>query len=324
MSENKNLLRIGAIAKQVGISHNSLQNYVKLRLIEPTEVTETGGRLFAKSTVERVKLIKRLNESGYPLRAIQELFFEGRHYLSQDLLSEKKNLLRIGSAARRAGISRQSLQYYLQVGLLEPTEVTPTGRRMFDENIIERIKLIRKLNKSGYPLRAIRDLFFENLYDQSQAFLRPEKTSQIAIASREAWTKLINELSRSPELLHGLDPRKFEELIAELLDREGLNVHLTPMTRDGGRDILAYYQTPVGNHLYLVECKRHQLDNPVGIAVVQRLYGVISQERATYGLIVATSLFSKVALSFADKVKYQIGLKDYEAIKRWLRSQMLA
>ncbi len=73
----------------------------------------------------------------------------------------KKNLMPIGAAAKKAGISRQSLQYYLMVGLLEPTEVTPTGRRMFDEKIIERIKLIKKLNKSGYPLRAIRELFLE-------------------------------------------------------------------------------------------------------------------------------------------------------------------
>lgn len=72
-----------------------------------------------------------------------------------------KKLMSIGTAAKKAGISRQSLQYYLMVGLLEPTEVTPTSRRLFDEKSIERIKLIRKLNKSGYPLRAIRELFLE-------------------------------------------------------------------------------------------------------------------------------------------------------------------
>ncbi len=75
-------------------------------------------------------------------------------------MSQKK-LMSIGIAAKKAGISRQSLQYYLMVGLLEPTEVTPTSRRMFDEKSIERIKLIKKLNKSGYPLRAIRELFLE-------------------------------------------------------------------------------------------------------------------------------------------------------------------
>ena len=77
------------------------------------------------------------------------------------MLSKKGNLMAIGAAAKKAGISRQSLQYYLMVGLLEPTEVTPTGRRLFDEKSIERIKLINKLNQSGYPLRAIRELFME-------------------------------------------------------------------------------------------------------------------------------------------------------------------
>jgi DNA-binding transcriptional MerR regulator len=76
-------------------------------------------------------------------------------------LSEKSKLVPIGKAAKKAGVSRQSLQYYLMVGLLEPTEVTPSGRRLFNEKSIERIKLIKKLNKSGYPLRAIRELFME-------------------------------------------------------------------------------------------------------------------------------------------------------------------
>jgi DNA-binding transcriptional MerR regulator len=76
-------------------------------------------------------------------------------------LSQKSKLTSVGAAAKKAGISRQSLQYYLMVGLLEPTEITPTGRRLFDEKAIERIKLIKKLNDSGYPLRAIRELFLE-------------------------------------------------------------------------------------------------------------------------------------------------------------------
>jgi MerR family transcriptional regulator, thiopeptide resistance regulator len=76
-------------------------------------------------------------------------------------MSEEKELVSIGQAAEKAGVSRQSLQYYLMVGLLEPTEVTPTGRRLFNRKAIEQIRLIKRLNDSGYPLRAIRDLFME-------------------------------------------------------------------------------------------------------------------------------------------------------------------
>jgi len=80
-------------------------------------------------------------------------------------LNEKDKLVPIGAAAKKAGISRQSLQYYLMVGLLEPTEITETGRRMFDNKAIERVRLIKELNASGYPLRAIRELFMEGHAD---------------------------------------------------------------------------------------------------------------------------------------------------------------
>ena len=76
-------------------------------------------------------------------------------------MSTEARLMSIGVAAKKAGISRQSLQYYLMVGLIEPTEVTPSARRLFDEKAIDRIKLVKRLNESGYPLRAIRELFLE-------------------------------------------------------------------------------------------------------------------------------------------------------------------
>lgn len=76
-------------------------------------------------------------------------------------MTEENKLMQIGAAAKKAGISRQTLQYYLMLGLMEPTQVSPTGRRLFDGRSIERIKLIKQMNASGYPLRAIRELFLE-------------------------------------------------------------------------------------------------------------------------------------------------------------------
>ena len=68
-------------------------------------------------------------------------------------------LLRIGAAAEKAGISRQMLQYYVMVGLIKPAGKSPCGQRLFDQESISRIKLIRKLNRSGYSLRDIRETF---------------------------------------------------------------------------------------------------------------------------------------------------------------------
>jgi DNA-binding transcriptional MerR regulator len=73
--------------------------------------------------------------------------------------AEDKKLLPISKAANAAGVSRQSLQYYIMVGLIEPTQRSSGGRGLFDHACIERIKMISKLNQSGYPLREIREIF---------------------------------------------------------------------------------------------------------------------------------------------------------------------
>jgi DNA-binding transcriptional MerR regulator len=68
-------------------------------------------------------------------------------------------MMTIGSAAKLAGVSRQTMQYYIMLGLVDASKITPTGRRLFDRNTIDKVKLIKKLNDSGYTLRAIRELF---------------------------------------------------------------------------------------------------------------------------------------------------------------------
>lgn len=80
-------------------------------------------------------------------------------------MARSDELMPTGAAAKKAGVSRQSLQYYLMVGLLKPVQVTSTGRRLFDQESISRIRLISKLNGSGYTLRAIRELFLMSRAD---------------------------------------------------------------------------------------------------------------------------------------------------------------
>ncbi|MFA6185821.1 MAG: MerR family transcriptional regulator [Phycisphaerae bacterium] len=77
------------------------------------------------------------------------------------MMKTKSKLMSIGAAAKEAGVSTQSLAYYIMVGLVKPTVVSDTNRRLFDGKAVDRIKLVKKVNKSGYPLRAIRELFLD-------------------------------------------------------------------------------------------------------------------------------------------------------------------
>lgn len=141
--------------------------------------------------------------------------------------------------------------------------------------------------------------------------------------SNNQWGQILQQLIRNPELMRVMTPRKFEELVAELLTREGLCVTLTPQARDGGRDILASLKTSVGEHLYLVECKRYSQDRPVGVQLVRQLYGIVEVERATAGLLVTTSSFTAGATNLQKTLAHRIALRDYSGIVSWIQKLSL-
>lgn len=80
------------------------------------------------------------------------------------MAKEKKTsrqLLKTAEAAQAGGVSRQTLQYYLMVGLVKATERTSAGHQLFDEKAIKRIQLVKQISDSGYPLREIREIFLQ-------------------------------------------------------------------------------------------------------------------------------------------------------------------
>jgi HJR/Mrr/RecB family endonuclease len=145
-----------------------------------------------------------------------------------------------------------------------------------------------------------------------------QNSKKIIAVSTERWSEIIAKLAVEPEGLIRLASRRFEELVAELLIREGMRVYLTPPTKDGGIDIFAETDTIFGKHLYLVECKRYAKTNPVGVSIVRALYGVIEDQNATKGVIVTTSDFTKGAKNFNDLHKNRMDLRNYDSLVRWL------
>ena len=72
-----------------------------------------------------------------------------------------QDVFRISAAAKAAGVSTQTIEYYLFLGLIKPRRIPGKSGRFFDEKLIRRIRLIRKLNQTGYTLRDIREIYLE-------------------------------------------------------------------------------------------------------------------------------------------------------------------
>lgn len=140
----------------------------------------------------------------------------------------------------------------------------------------------------------------------------------IQIDTAQINAELVKYFARHPETMRDLNPRKFEELVAELFKDKGYDVVLTPRTRDGGLDIRAYHRGDTGTVLTLIECKRYAANKPVDVGIVRGLYGVTVSENATRGIIATTSYFSPDAKSFQAKNEHRLHLADFENLREWL------
>jgi len=146
----------------------------------------------------------------------------------------------------------------------------------------------------------------------------PPSESDILVV-QEITEEVLRALSNKPELMYQLQPRKFEELIARLLEEQGCAVTLTKRTRDGGYDIFGRTKTGAANLTFLAECKRYGPENRVGVEIVRGVYGVTEEHRVNYGLIVTTSSFSKDARQETLRIGPRIQLAEYADVCDWLQ-----
>lgn len=237
---------------------------------------------FAPNKSEHQRLIESMEESGWYFRVLDKM-------VSADTIIGDGEYIVVS-----ANTSRKSLVHYS-----DDFEYCQKVQKHFD-----------------YLWEESTDILFEDLLASSI----PSVQKEILTLSTEFWNSMLAELRRNPKSIFDLPPRKFEELVAEMLTRDGFSVTLTPETRDGGKDILALNKTSLGNHLFLVECKRYAPERPVDISIVRALYGVVEAEKANAGILVTTSYFTKEAMKFRDNIHHRMSFKDYENLLEWIYS----
>lgn len=132
---------------------------------------------------------------------------------------------------------------------------------------------------------------------------------------RDVNEAILQMVRLDPDIVYQLPPRRFEEISAELFTRLGYEVTLTPASNDGGKDLIIVKRTDLGTMLTFVECKRYLPGNPVGVEVVRALNGVVEAGRATSGIVLTSSRFTRGARTEQRKLEYRMSLKDYGDFK---------
>ncbi len=178
----------------------------------------------------------------------------------------------------------------------------------------------RHARNHARQLRRIKEKARWEPYYRALREKREAETHQTLIDFRSASAELIDALARDPSVLHQLHWREFEELVAELLSRQGFDVTLTSPSGDRGVDIYAKRTDLFGPTLYVVECKKYDINRPVGPDLVRMLYGVVERERASRGVLATTSVFTAGAREEVEgDLAYRMSLRDGADIAGWAR-----
>lgn len=106
------LWTIGEVARQAGVSVQTLRHYDQLGLLPPATVTESGYRLYSARESQRLELIRTLRDTGFDLATIGQLLGEKQSVrdavaLQLEVLEAQQRSLRLQQTLLQAVLAGQ-------------------------------------------------------------------------------------------------------------------------------------------------------------------------------------------------------------------------
>lgn len=112
----------------------------------------------------------------------------------------------IAEAARRTGVSVETLRYYERVGAITAPDRSASGHRVYTDDDLGRIRFVRRLRATGMSMRTIAE--YTSMIDAGTSTVADRR--QLLAAHRDRVASLIDELQ---DALATLD-RKIEHYVA--------------------------------------------------------------------------------------------------------------
>jgi SNF2 family DNA or RNA helicase len=168
-------------------------------------------------------------------------------------------------------------------------------RKFYCKDTIEE----RILKKLAEKRRLFRQIIDENRPAESMGLTEEEIFSLFNLKVRPRKQTQQKEEKVSIQLiLENLSPSQFENVVAEIYEKQGYKVTVTAGSHDRGIDIIAEKSVGEAREKVAIQCKHQKA--VVGRSVLQQLWGVVADDHSiTRGDLVTSSSFSAEARDFA-------------------------
>lgn len=113
----------------------------------------------------------------------------------------------VSQVTKLTGISARTLQYYDEIGLLKPSELTSSGYRLYDDETLQKLQQILFFKELGFKLKEIQDFISQPDFNKIAAF---KKQKELLLLKRNRTDRLIQLLSRLEKGEHCMSFKEFD------------------------------------------------------------------------------------------------------------------
>jgi len=163
---------------------------------------------------------------------------------------------------------------------------------------------------------------------ESSQFVNPIADSEQELTPTDQLEQAFDNINRdlAEDLLQKVmdqTPRFFEFLVVDLLQKMGYggsfddSAKVTPYVHDDGIDGIIY-EDKLGLDKIYIQAKKFSADNIVGQPQIQQFAGAMEGQKASKGVFITTSNYSKAAREFADKLSKKIVLINGRELCRYM------
>jgi len=107
----------------------------------------------------------------------------------------------ISQVAELTGIRTRTLQYYDEIGLLKPSELTSSGYRMYSDEVLQKLQQILFFKELDFKLKEINEILQKPDFDKVEAFKKQKKLLCLKRDRIDNLIKLLDRLEKGEQCM---------------------------------------------------------------------------------------------------------------------------
>ncbi|RDU21879.1 MerR family transcriptional regulator [Anaerosacchariphilus polymeriproducens] len=107
----------------------------------------------------------------------------------------------ISQVAELTGISTRTLQYYDEIGLLKPSELTSSGYRLYNDEALQKLQQILFFKELDFKLKEINHILRKPEFDKIEAFKKQKKLLCLKRKRLDNLIRLLDKLEKGEQCM---------------------------------------------------------------------------------------------------------------------------